>query len=71
MRIEGLFEERRRDKSHWHSADPAMERGRERERERERWMMDSLEMFIYNSFLEEKDFTKYLPLDMASLCDSF
>ena len=36
-----------------------------------RWMMDSLEMFFYNSFLEEKDFTKCLPLDMASLCDSF
>ena len=24
VRIEGLFEERGRDKSHWHSADPAM-----------------------------------------------
>ena len=36
-----------------------------------RWMMDSLEMFFYNLFLEEKDFTKCLPLDMASLCDPF
>ena len=34
-------------------------------------MMDSLEMFFYNLFLEEKDFTKCLPLDMASLCDPF
>ena len=45
MRIEGLFGERGRDKSHWHSADPTMvvarvkeglEREREREREREK-----------------------------------
>ena len=40
VRIEGLFEERGRDKSHWHSADPAMvvarvKEGLERERERE------------------------------------
>ena len=41
VRIEGLFEERGRDKSHWHSADLAMvvarvKEGLERERERER-----------------------------------
>ena len=34
-------------------------------------MMDSLDMFFYNSFLKEKDFTKCLLLDMASLCDPF
>ena len=33
--------------------------------------MDSLDMFFYNSFLKEKDFTKCLLLDMASLCDPF
>ena len=41
VRIEGLFEERGRDKSHWHSADLAMvvarvKEGLEREREREK-----------------------------------
>ena len=36
-----------------------------------RWMIDSLEMFIYSLFLKEKDFTKCLLLDMASLCDLF
>ena len=38
VRIKGLFEERGRDKSHWHSADPTMvvtrvKEGLERERE--------------------------------------
>ena len=39
MRIESLFEERGRDKSHWHNVDPTMvvarvKEGLERERER-------------------------------------